>query len=56
MEPGEQAGARMHSDAAAVRRRIDRLGSVRNDDWQRPRRPTVLERVKRLFRTRRRSS
>jgi hypothetical protein len=45
-----EGSARMTSEAAKVRRRIDEAGSSRSDGSQRPRKPTLMERLKRLVR------
>lgn len=44
-----EGSARMTSEAAKVRRRIDEAGSSRTGGSERPRKPTLLERVKRLL-------
>lgn len=44
---------RMRTEVAALQRRLDEAASVRSDRWHRPRRRTVIDRVKGVLRGRR---
>jgi hypothetical protein len=53
VEIGESGGARMHSEAARVQRMVDQAGSVRFDGSQNPRKPTLIQRLRRWLERRR---